>query len=212
MSLNLNKSTLISLAAKETGQSIQTTQETFDSIIHHIKLALVNKQSVVINEIGEFHPVSVPLNDDELENDVPLRDECKVVPEFIPNLKFVEELNSIYYREQKEQRSEPRHSFIQDLTVRNSSTGDELGNLADLSKAGILIISENQIDLGKTILIQIDIPNSLSEASQTTFEAQCIRCAPTIHDNLYSIAFQITAIDNASESVLEELIHSYGIS
>ena len=215
MTNSLNDSSLISLVAEDTGGSIQDTRQVFDSIIHHIKLALLNEQTVMFDELGEMEVISIPINEvenddeNELELDILIRNETRLVPEFTPSIKFINDINSSY---QSDKRIETRHSFIQDLTVIDHSTGFEIGSLADLSRNGLLIICEEMIEASRIFNIQIDFPIMIEGVRQIIFEAECIRCIPTIHEGLYSAAFTMGELEEEKRALLNELIDDHGLS
>ena len=100
-----------------------------------------------------------------------------------------------------------RNYLFQYLDVIDQQTNQQLGYLGDLSKSGIMLISNKPLPLNKKIDISI-VANEKEEDSPMTFiKAQIQTCwiKPNINPELFCIGCQILKIDPNDEKKLKKL-------
>ncbi len=95
---------------------------------------------------------------------------------------------------------------------------DFIGYLIDISKEGIMIMSEFPLQVGKYYLLNMKLPTSLEWKGKgdvdrsIEFTAECKRSE---HDNVdkefYLNGFEITDIDDDANAIIHKIIEEYRI-
>ena len=110
-----------------------------------------------------------------------------------------------------ERRKLKRQFLIYFGRVYDRQNGQTIGNLADISVEGAMIISNRAIDAGKVHLLRLDLPEEVFKIDHIDLDAQSIWCRPDIDPALYNVGFQLINMDPDRTSMIELLIKQYGI-
>lgn len=86
-----------------------------------------------------------------------------------------------------------------------------LGNLADLSVEGAMIISGRPIETGKTYELRLDLPAEIFSIDHIDLEARSVWCQPDIDPSLFTTGFELTSMDPEKTAVIHQIIKKYGI-
>jgi hypothetical protein len=110
-----------------------------------------------------------------------------------------------------ERRKAKRHKISYYLQVMDSSTNQVIGNLADVSKVGIMIDGREALPLNQEIRIRMDTTPDMANVLHIDFVARVKWChvdasAPGIFD----IGLEIINISPVNADVLAKIVEKYG--
>ncbi|MFN2234732.1 MAG: PilZ domain-containing protein [Anaerolineales bacterium] len=109
-----------------------------------------------------------------------------------------------------ERRRLSRRHILFYSRVFNRKTGVFLGYLGNLNEGGMMIISENPIEVNLVYLLRIDLPEDIFSKSMLNFEAKSIWCQLDVDPNFYNTGFRFVKITEESEDVIAKIIDEYG--
>jgi hypothetical protein len=204
MSQSLSKQNLISFLTEETDISEEKAEKVLNAMIKQLRSALKETKSLSLTDFGL--PIIV-----RRQVSSPREEEGALIVE---NIVFSEEELSkmeTLEREINEQRKLSRRNFIIDLEVVNRETGDTIGSLGDITREGIMIISDGVILQDKLFPIKIDLPEEAGETLQIVFNAQSIRCVETVHENIYITGLKIQELDANNATNIDYLIKTFAV-
>ncbi|NQU63742.1 MAG: hypothetical protein HQ517_05600 [SAR324 cluster bacterium] len=117
-----------------------------------------------------------------------------------------------------EKRVLERKNFIFDIEVfdRSQPGGDQgeltvLGDLADVTKEGIMLISDEPIQEKTMFQLRIVLPEEIEGKKAINFQAESTRCAGTIHENIFTTGFKIKELDEDNLAIINGLITKYAV-
>lgn len=109
-----------------------------------------------------------------------------------------------------ERRKFKRRYLMYYSRVFNLKTGQVLGYLVDLTPEGIMILSEEPIEIGQIYRLRMDLPEGLTAKTSLDFAARSIWCKPDIDPNFYGTGFQISELAEGDLDLIERMIQEYG--
>jgi len=109
-----------------------------------------------------------------------------------------------------ERRKFKRRYLMYYSRVFDLKTGEVLGYLVDLTPEGVMIISEEPIEIGQTYRLRMDLPEGLTAKTSLDFEAQSIWCKADIDPHFYGTGFQISQVAQEDIDLIERMIQEYG--
>jgi len=92
------------------------------------------------------------------------------------------------------------------LRVYDRTTGQLLGRLGDLTTDGVMLISEEPIEIRKTFHLRIDLPEQIEGRREITFEAISRWASKDINPNFHDTGFQFSVISRDDLDAVIELI------
>ena len=110
------------------------------------------------------------------------------------------------HRPASEKRKLKRRNFIIDMRIidRNDFREDtedlpEIGDLADITVEGILLVSDVPIVEDKLYEMKVILPEEVEQNRYIDFDARAIRCKETIHENIYMTGLRIESLDDTNK-------------
>lgn len=107
-----------------------------------------------------------------------------------------------------EARREKRHVPTQTVVVRNAMTGQELGNLANITSDGLMLVSKSQIEADRIYQVSIQLPFAAGETTCVDIVIDCLWSKPA-DSQLYWAGCSIIDADDIACSAIDTLIESY---
>lgn len=108
-----------------------------------------------------------------------------------------------------ELRKHDRKYLIYYLRVFDRNTEELLGNLVDITTEGLMLISENPIELAKTFELKMDLPEEIRGSRQIFFNAQSKWCKNDVNPDFYDTGFQLSNISTNDIGIIESLIQDF---
>ncbi len=110
-----------------------------------------------------------------------------------------------------ERRQLKRRHLIYYLQVEDIDTGRLLGHLVDVSPGGVMLMSEDAIQVDTVFHLRMKIPGGASGTLQTIeFQAKSVRSGKDINPDFYDTGFHMVSLSPAQLGQLETLIDDYG--
>lgn len=84
-----------------------------------------------------------------------------------------------------------------------------LGHLANISPEGMMIISDEAIEVGRDFDLRLELPSDLNgtDYEQLEFRAHSVRCDQDVNPSFYDTGFQLLDVDPATVNRIASLIN-----
>jgi len=109
-----------------------------------------------------------------------------------------------------ERRKLKRRHIMFYSRVFNRKTGQLLGYLGNLTPEGVMLISENPMEVDEEVLLRLDLPEDIYGKSILNLRSQSVWCRPDIDPNFYTTGFQLIDVDKDDMEIIEQIIDDYG--
>ncbi len=111
-------------------------------------------------------------------------------------------------RPRKSRRLERAH-LIYFLRVFDAGSGDQLGQVVDLTTDGIMLIGEERIVPRQKYRLRMDLPRHEALARHLTLDAQCKWCRRDPGGDFYSMGFRILDMTTEAHELVQKLIERF---
>jgi hypothetical protein len=91
----------------------------------------------------------------------------------------------------RDKRKLKRRHLIYYLHVHERASGNLIGYLVDISTEGIMIMSENQLEVGKELALKIMLESEMSAKQHLYFDAKVLRCVKSPNGTTYDIGCKL---------------------
>jgi hypothetical protein len=111
----------------------------------------------------------------------------------------------------KERRKLKRKYMVFFGRVFDLTTTQPIGNVADITPAGIMIISNQPIELNKVFKLRLDLPEHIFGIDHLDLEGRSIWQSPDIDPMHYNTGFKLLNITPEQTDIIDRIIQEYGI-
>jgi len=105
-----------------------------------------------------------------------------------------------------DQRREPRVEILENLNVSRIGTGEILGQLANISSEGLMLVSPRPLPTASSYRLLIPLCSANSRSTRIEVTAESLWCEDVNSSGTYWIGFHITTISAADQSLLNQLL------
>ena len=105
-----------------------------------------------------------------------------------------------------DKRKLPRKRTTVYFGIYERDTDRFFGCLVDITKEGVMVISETPIEVDTNFHFRMDIPDEIKGASKVEFDAKCAWCELGEKSNFYDAGFEIIDITADNLEILEFLL------
>ncbi|MCE7905306.1 MAG: PilZ domain-containing protein [Anaerolineae bacterium CFX3] len=110
----------------------------------------------------------------------------------------------------QDRRRLPRKYLIIYSRVFERASGKLLGYLSDLSESGAMIISEETLEVGKTIALRFDLPDpKVFPMNSLHIEAAVTRCDSDLSPAFHDIGFEFRDVPPEKLKVIQQMMKIY---
>ena len=109
-----------------------------------------------------------------------------------------------------ERRQLSRRHILFYSRVFDRKSGVFLGYLGNMNEGGLMIISENPLEVNLEYLLRIDLPEDIFSKSVLNFEAKSVWCQIDVDPNFHNTGFQFVKITEESKDIIAKIINEYG--
>jgi Tfp pilus assembly protein PilZ len=110
----------------------------------------------------------------------------------------------------EERRRLHRRHILFYSRVFDRKTGVFLGYLGNMNEGGLMIISENPIEVGENFLLRIDLPEDIFSTTVLNFEAKSVWCRLDVDPNFQNTGFQLMDITEEGKEIIAQIVDDYG--
>ena len=93
--------------------------------------------------------------------------------------------------------------------VFDRKTGVFLGYLGNMNEGGLMIISEDEIEVDRVYLLRIDLPEDIYSRTVLNFKAKSVWCRKDVDPNFYNTGFQLVEISEDGKDIICQIIDDY---
>ncbi len=109
----------------------------------------------------------------------------------------------------EEKRIYKREQLICYLQVVDSSSGEKLGNLIDLSLEGIKLMTESPLRTGATYHVDIRLNKEVQGKKVLSVKAACKWCRKESNADYYDAGLELPAQSEEQTSLIESVIEAF---
>jgi len=121
------------------------------------------------------------------------------------------ETTSSFGEQEPEQRTRNRHHLIYYLRVYDGASTKVVGHIVDISPQGIMLISDEPINVGEEYRLRMRFPSSGTDKEELIFNAICRWCRPDENPEFYIAGFRIQDLPDAAATFIHGLIAEFGM-
>lgn len=109
----------------------------------------------------------------------------------------------------EERRREDRHHLIHYLRIFDRESGEEIGNLVNINKGGVMVVSGIPIEEGKFLRLRMEFPEEIDGKKQIEFDAETRWLESSERYGLIAMGLKSHNIHPGDLKTLETLISFY---
>jgi hypothetical protein len=109
-----------------------------------------------------------------------------------------------------EKRNLKRRHLIYYLRIMDKETNELVGHLVDITSEGIMLISEDQMEINKTFHFRMMLPKEIIGKEMLEFTATSLWSKKDINPDFYDTGFRIEDINEPDTLRIDQLIHHFG--
>jgi len=111
-----------------------------------------------------------------------------------------------------ERRGEARTHLMFHITVLDCELDENLGYLVDLTTDGLLLISEEPIELGKVFKLCLHLPVDVFGMSELHLVAESRWSKKDLNPEFYDTGFRMIEVSQQHVEKMNHMIEEYGLS
>ena len=86
------------------------------------------------------------------------------------------------------------------------------GHLVDISKSGLMMLSDDKIEINRKFRIEIILPEETDGRDRIYCTAKSMWCKKDVNPDYYATGLEIQAVDTIDEQLIEYMIYEYGLN
>lgn len=95
--------------------------------------------------------------------------------------------------------------------VFDRQTAEVLGNIADITADGAMVISDHPIETDQIFHLRLDIPDYEFGTDHLDLDARSVWCQPDIDPMHYNTGFQWIGVSDTAKKLIEQIVSQYEI-
>jgi hypothetical protein len=109
-----------------------------------------------------------------------------------------------------DKRKLKRRHLIYYLRIFNNQNSELLGHLIDITSEGLMMISENSIEIEKDFELRMVLPQEILSREDLLFQTTSIWCKKDVNPDFFATGFRIRDISMEDIGIIERLIRQHG--
>ncbi|MDR9500900.1 MAG: PilZ domain-containing protein [Desulfurivibrionaceae bacterium] len=106
----------------------------------------------------------------------------------------------------EEARIMKRRQLFYYLKLYDQTTGEQVGNVVDITTQGCKIISKDPLPTGQTMALRLDLPEGLSSLKNIVLQGKTLWSRPDVNPDFYVTGFEVPELGTKERQVLGRLI------
>lgn len=107
-----------------------------------------------------------------------------------------------------ERRRLERHYVSNSLEVFDLDTGDHLGRVVDLHVEGLMLLSDQPVDLFRSFALQVNLPMRLNGVHEFLLDAETLWNRQSLNGQQYWTGMHFTNLPDTSRQCIEKMVAS----
>jgi hypothetical protein len=112
-------------------------------------------------------------------------------------------------RKSPEKRKLERRHLIYYLRVYGKKSKQMVGHVVNITKEGIMLISEDPIETDGYFQFRMALPEAIKESREISFEAKSVWCKKDNNPEFYNTGFRLTKISIGDLQIIEKLTKDF---
>jgi hypothetical protein len=109
----------------------------------------------------------------------------------------------------EERRRWERFHLVHYLIIYDNKTDLAVGNVVDITPAGIMLISEQPISSGTHLNLRMDFPEEIAGKRSLEFNARCVWTKRDINPDIYANGLQLIDVSSEDVDIIQALIEEF---
>lgn len=105
-----------------------------------------------------------------------------------------------------DRRLAPRYDISRLVRVIDTSTGQEVGRIVNLSSSGFMLVGSQPVVSRTTLRLVLELTTAAESSRQVRLDAQCLWCGPSSFSPDYGAGFEITRIVPTEQRKLQQWV------
>jgi hypothetical protein len=105
-----------------------------------------------------------------------------------------------------------RRHLIYYLRVFDQKSGQLVGHLVDITKEGMMLISEQALEPEKQYQFRMMLPTEILSKAEVMFTGTVIWSKKDVNPDFYASGFKLDSVATEDVVIIESLIHRYGFN
>lgn len=110
----------------------------------------------------------------------------------------------------EERRKFKRRHLLFYTRVFDRKNGKLIGHIADLTPAGAMLISEEEIPLDTTYHLMMDLPFAYNSKTHLDFDALSVWSKPDLDPKFFNAGFKLLNVEPEDLTIIEWIIQDFG--
>lgn len=106
----------------------------------------------------------------------------------------------------QERRKHKRSELLYYSRIYDRNTEDVIGHLGNITPYGLMIISEEPLQIESMYNLRIELPGELEEKAYLELDAESLWCVPDINPNFYNTGFRLLDLDAEGFRIIEQML------
>jgi len=112
----------------------------------------------------------------------------------------------------KEKRKQPRRQADEFLIVCDSQTAAFIGQVANMTEQGAMLLSEKPIQLNTTVECKMTLPKSTDGKDYVSFEAESKWCTHDEKTGMYRTGYEFQKMTPDDHAIIQELLKFWSVT
>lgn len=105
-----------------------------------------------------------------------------------------------------ESRIMKRRQLVYYLKLYDVETGEQVGNVVDITTRGCKIISREPLPEGKSMALRLDLPEGLYSLKSMVLKGKTLWSRPDVNPDFYVTGFEVPRLGAEERKVVRQLI------
>ncbi len=109
-------------------------------------------------------------------------------------------------------RKHNRHHLVYYLRIFENNTGKLIGHLVNITAKGIMVLSDEPIELNASFQLKMLLPGKASEKQSMVFNAKSLWCERDVNADFFDTGFQLIDVSQSNVEAIKALIEDFGMN
>ncbi|HTX89999.1 MAG TPA: PilZ domain-containing protein [Anaerolineales bacterium] len=110
----------------------------------------------------------------------------------------------------KDKRKTRRRYLLYYMRIYDGDSRQQIGNLVDITPEGAMILTEDPVEVGKTLHLRMELTVEVAEKPFMDFTARTIWCEQDVAPHLYNCGLEIQEIQPEDIKIIRRIIKEFG--
>lgn len=111
----------------------------------------------------------------------------------------------------QERRKYKRSELMYYVRIYDRNTGEVIGHLGNITPYGLMIISEEPLQIESKYDLRIELPQELEEKANLEMDAESLWCIPDINPNFYNTGLRLLDLGAEDIRIIEQMVVDYQV-